>query len=66
MLDFAMEKIVHKGRLEEEGIAPLIVPPAKALEVFEEILRRGRALYPDYGTRQGFPRVYRIIALEKS
>ena len=42
----AMEKVVSIRPLAQEGIPPLIEDPVEALQVFEEILRRGAAFYP--------------------
>jgi len=41
-----MERTVLKRALETEGIPPLIEDPQAALEVFEEILKRGALFYP--------------------
>jgi hypothetical protein len=61
-----VEKIAVKRPLEDEKVAPLIEDKELAMRTFFEILERGQALYPDHGTRQGFPRVYRIIPLSQS
>ena len=61
-----MEKVVNQRPLREEECAPLIEDPDLALRTFEEILKRGQAFYPDYGTAEEYPRVYRIIPLAES
>jgi hypothetical protein len=36
------------------------------MRTFFDILERGWSLYPDHGSTEGFPRVYRIIPLSQS
>ena len=62
-----MERTAVKRSLATEGIPPLIDDPQQALEVFEEILKRGALFYPEPDeTSQRHPRVYRIMPLAKS
>ena len=61
-----MEKVVRKARLGDEPVPPLIEDKERAIETFYEILRRGQSLYPNHGTTEGFPIVYRIIPLAQS
>lgn len=63
----AVERIALKRPLETEGIPPLIEDAKVALEVFEEILRRGAMFYPESDeASQRHPRVYRIVSLAES
>lgn len=62
-----MERVALKRPLETEGIPPLIDDPQLALEVFEEILKRGTLFYPEADeTSPGHSRVYRIVSLAES
>jgi hypothetical protein len=62
-----VEKIAIKRPLETEGIPPRIDDPRKALEVFEEILKRGALFYPESDeTSPRHPRVHRIVPLAES
>jgi hypothetical protein len=61
-----VEKVAVKRALRDEELAPLIEDKELAMRTFFEILERGQALYPEDGTTQGFPRVYRIIPLSQS
>jgi hypothetical protein len=62
-----MEKVAIKRPLESEGIPPLIDDPQEALAIFEEILRRGAAFYPEtHETSPRHSRVYRIVPLAES
>lgn len=62
-----MERTALKRPLESEGIPPLIDDPRAALEVFEEILKRGMLFYPESDeTTPRHPRVYRIVPLAES
>lgn len=61
-----MEKVVRKVRLGDEPVPPLIEDRELAIRTFFEILQRGQSLYPNNGTTEGFPRVYRIIPLSES
>ncbi|BCX47767.1 hypothetical protein HAHE_16750 [Haloferula helveola] len=62
-----MEKIAIKRALESEGIPPLIEDRDEALAVFEAILNRGRAFYPD--ADEASPRrsrICRVVPLKES
>ena len=62
-----VERIAIKRSLESEGVPPRIEDPAKSLEIFEEILKRGALFYPESNeATQGHPRVYRIVSLKES
>ena len=61
-----VEKVVTKRRLDEGECSPLIEDKELAMRTFFEILQRGQSLYPNHGTTEGFPRVYRIIPLSQS
>lgn len=62
-----MERTAIKRPLETEGIPPRIDDPQLALEVFEEILKRGTLFYPEPDeTSQRHPQVYRIVSLAES
>ena len=61
-----MEKVVIKRALATEGVPALIEDPRVALEVFEEILRRGRLFYADDEASEGYPRICRVIDLQGS
>jgi hypothetical protein len=62
----SMERVARTLELHDERIPPLIEDRNLAMETFWEILRRGRSLYPDDGTGQRYPRVYRIVPLKGS
>ena len=55
-----------KRALATEGVPALIEDPRVALEVFEEILRRGRLFYADDEASEGYPRICRVIDLQGS
>jgi hypothetical protein len=61
-----MERVARKLNLHDEKVAPLITDRTLAMETFWEILKRGRSYYPDEGTGQRYPRIYRVVPLEKS
>jgi hypothetical protein len=61
-----VERVFRKIRLEDEKGSPLIKDPKLAMETFEAILERGWSFYPSNGSKEGFPRVYRIVRLEES
>jgi len=62
-----MERTALKRPLETEDIPPLIDDPRLALEVFEEILKRGALFYPKSDEAPSrHPRVYRIVPLAES
>jgi hypothetical protein len=62
-----VERIAFKRPLETEGIPPLIEDPQAALEIFEEILKRGTLFYPEADeTSPRHSRVYRIVSLAES
>ena len=62
-----MDKVAIKRPLETEAVPALIEDADEALEVFEAILERGRAFYPD--ADEASPRrsrVCRIVPLAES
>ncbi len=62
-----VECVALKRPLETEGIPPLIESPQAALEIFEEILKRGASFYPQ--ADEASPRrsrIYRIVPLAES
>jgi hypothetical protein len=61
-----METVAVKRALADEEVAPLIEDKKLTMRTFFEILERGWALYPNNGTTEGFPRVYRIIPVTQS
>lgn len=62
-----MERTVLKRPLNTEGIPPLIDDPQVALEIFEEILKRGTMFYPEPDeTSPRHSRIYRIVPLAES
>jgi hypothetical protein len=62
-----VEKVVLKRPLAAEGIPPLIGDSREALEVFEEILKRGSMFYPEADeATKGHPRICRVVALKES
>jgi hypothetical protein len=62
-----MEKVVVKRSLKSEGIPPLVTDSAEALEIFAELLERGASFYPNHNeAAEGYPRVYRVVALAES
>ena len=62
-----MERTVLKRPLETEGIPPCIDDTEVALEIFEEILKRGSMFYPESNeTSPRHSRVYRIVPLAES
>jgi len=62
-----MERTALKRPLETEGIPRRIDDPQVAMEVFEEILKRGTLFYPESDeTSPRHPRVYRIVPLAES
>jgi hypothetical protein len=61
-----VDKVVTKRKLHDEDVPPLIEDKELAMRTFFEILQRGYSLYPNHGTTEGFPRVYRIIHLSES
>ena len=62
-----MERVIQKKPLSEEGIPPTFDDPQEALEVFAEILKRGRLFYPNYDdSSRRHSRVYRIVPLAES
>ncbi|MEX1049577.1 MAG: hypothetical protein WED15_08620 [Akkermansiaceae bacterium] len=62
-----MERIALKRPLETEGIPARIDNPQEALEIFEEILKRGTLFYPESDeTSPRHPRIYRIVPLAES
>lgn len=61
-----MEKVITKRPLSTEGVPPLISDRAEAMRIFGELLRRGQSLYPSsHDPSEGYPRVYRIVALKE-
>jgi len=62
-----MERVALKRSLETEGVTPLIEDPQRAMEVFEEILKRGTMFYPEADeTSPRHSRAYRIVPLAES
>ena len=61
-----MEKVLKKHPLKEEKVAPLISDQEEAMHVFAELLKRGRAFYPNHGTAERYPRVCRVTPLRES
>gem|GEM_PF-1277718 len=62
-----MVKEASKKPLKDEGVPPCYTNPKEALEIFAEILKRGRLFYPDADdTSPRNSRVYRIVPLAES
>lgn len=62
-----MKKFAIKRPLKSEGIPPLIKDPKEAMEIFEEIMKRGTSFYPEANdTSQRHQRVHRIVPLSES
>lgn len=62
-----MEKVAIKRPLESEDIPPRIEDRDEAMAIFEQLLSRGRAFYPD--ADEAAPRrsrVCRIVPLAES
>ena len=65
-----MERVVRKLSLSERGreadreVASLTAD--ERMKLFAELLRRGEEFYPQRETAEGYPRVYRVIALRES
>ena len=62
-----MERVAIKRPLETEGNPPIHKDPQAALEIFQEILKRGAWFYPDADEASPrHSRVYRIVPLQES
>ena len=59
-----MDKVVKKLPLKEERLDPLY-ETQESMQIFFELLKRGRSFYPNNGTSERYPRVYRIAPLKE-